>query len=291
MPAEDRPPEEQLLELFRAAFTHAKRWWALGTSAELAALACSVAAIFTLGVVTAILMIAVLTLLGVSVWMKLNRRALIALGERLRTRHLLAVGLGDPLTAHDLHDVLGEVPPAVRKRAERAAPRSRLYYDVMAPAGPERLAEMLHESVFFSREMARYAARYYAAWLSALGLVFVLILAAYSVIPEGAQFSAPFYQVLQASVAVVVSLGVLDAALTYRELEVPLRDLSRRLWDARHAGVTSEVQVVGMAWEYAVVQAHGQLVPDRLFNAHHAAIQVDWDRYTRGLSRHHADQA
>lgn len=75
----------------------------------------------------------------------------------------------------------------------------------------------------------------------------------------------------------------MEAGLTYQGLVRPLTDFMNRLEELRLQAAVDPLVVSGMAWEYAVLQAHGQLMPDWLFRKYRDRIHKEWEAYEADL--------
>lgn len=266
------------MALFESAFQHAKRVWVWGFVTEFVTLLLTVGAVFTEGAWTAALMLLVTGLLGVNVLLKLRRRGVLEQAEALRTRHLLAYGLGERLTEHDVQAYGRSFPAAVRTLARQRPPRTQPYYDTADTPGPANLLARLHESAFYSAEMANQAKGFYVWMITVPALLLVLALSGTALLDRDQGFDADVSQVMQAAVALISSLGLIETALTYAGLHRSLEAFLERLGNLRRGPPLSAAQVTSLVWEYAVMQAHGQLMPDTLWHRHGARIKEDWTR-------------
>lgn len=271
-----------MIALFEAGFQHAKRLWGLGVVLDVVSLGVAAVAVFLDGTIVTAAMLLLLGLIVTGVWLRWERRRVYEQAEKVRTQHLLLHGRGRPVTIRDVDAAKHGFPNPVVHRARRAPARSEPYYK--RPPGHAPVLAMLHESVFNSRAMARVNADFFQLSVMILALLLALAMSATAVVPQDAEFNAAFFQVVQASVAGFVSIGLVEGWLTFRGLSSPLNDMTNQIADHRLASTVDREQVTELVWQYALLQSHGLVTPDWLWRRNKVRIDQEWEQYEAGLS-------
>ena len=195
------------------------------------------------------------------------------LAERARRTVLLCNGLGLPLDGKLLTDMLAEFSPVTS--STMALEAADTYYDSDRVGSPERLADMLEESAFWTRHLVGYAARQLQIELGA-GLVLGLVGLALLTLWTDELNEVFIAHVLCVVFAWWVLSDRLISALTLQSVMSPINELEIA---ARHA--TTLHEVLPVLGEYNALVELTPIVPDKLYLKHQAKLNALWEEHQR----------
>jgi len=234
-----------LVGLQKAEFSRASnlRSWGLRTQTALAIVAAATAFPVTEQWATLLAIVAFLLTFAVAALAK-RAREVRGHAERLRRATLFANGLGMVISQPEMRDL---ITGAVSREETGRALADPAYFVSGAAPGPQRLGEMLAESAFWTKTLARIASG--ESWRLCIGgvtLGFVAFGASLSVAPEASPLGLRLFCVL---IVLLLSAEVFGAALSYGAASVEIAGLEKRL-SAELYGGADIVRLLAIVADY-----------------------------------------
>lgn len=158
--------------------------------------------------------------------------------ERVRRAIIIAGGLGGDIPAAELREMYESVPASEREISAKVDPE---YFASKSAPGPMRMSEMLEESVFWTKSLAKCAA--IETWLM-FGLTLALVVGVLFVSAAYLSREAAMVAIRAACAAVIFLLSTefFGAAWSYTTASVDLPRIEDRLIANRERGCeTSEL--------------------------------------------------
>lgn len=269
--------DDQLIKLFESNFDSAKSMWIGGMIFDALSAMLSVAIVFTRGSDTTLLVGIIVFCLLYSFYLRISRKRTISLAEEIRTVHLVDNGLGNNVQLSDVEQYKQLSSNDALARFNARPDRNSPYYDVSDAPGPKRLLAMLHESAFFSWKISKRVILFYMGLLLIpLAIIFLSLVLVIS-FPQDQEYNSIYSQLLQISIAFLIGLGIIESILVFRKLFSDLSEFNIVIVDTRSKRSTSKDKAVILAWRYAMLQSHGEIIPNKLFKRHGADIQAEWN--------------
>jgi ABC-type multidrug transport system fused ATPase/permease subunit len=277
--------ESQLVKLFESNFDSAKLFWLVGIVVDVFSAILSISIIFTKGSITTAIVSAIVFFIILSSYIKIIRKRIIANAEDIRTTHLIDSGLGNTVSQMDVEQYKemsnGDSIRRFRNRPDRTAP----YYDVNDPNGPNRLLAMLHEAAFFSWKIAKHARLFYMGMLLFPLYIMLSSLFLILIFPKNINFNSSYIQIVQIILSSLIGFGIVESIITFSNLIKSLGKLNTRLTELRRRGVSSRDEAITEAWKYAIIQSHGEIIPNKLFRNNADSILIEWNTTDADIRR------
>ena len=213
-----------------------------------------------------------LVLAALWAWVSLRFRARRGPSERARRATLLMTSLGTSLSAHDWRDLFGSFIASAEAGKALEDPN---YYATAAGFGPQRLAEAIEESTFWSAHLLRKSAN--VTWFR-FGLAFILAL----ILLLGSLPFTPAENILGgvrvgcALLVLFVSTDVIGAAFSYSEAATLLDRLLTRITAVRAANFPLSDVLLILCDYNSTVEGAPMFVPG-LYDKHKDSFQQLWD--------------
>ncbi len=119
--------------------------------------------------------------------------------------------------------------------AQARSQEDRNYFQSAAPPGPQRLAEMLEESAFWTLALQRASAKF--MWMFCVFLIILCIAAIFAIVPHASGDQAMIYtRVICAVLIFIVSTDMVGAARGYTDTAHTLDRLLLRFESIKRAG-------------------------------------------------------
>ena len=272
---EGRMDETTLIAFQRAEFSKAIRLqaWVLIVQVVIALLAC-LAVVFDGATAAYIFAVAALVMTGVWVAMEFRFRDSREQADRARRANVFSFGLKQALAPA----IQEEISEGFSVTARNAEPfRDPDYYKSKAPPGPARLAEMVEESVFWSKDLMRESAKLALLWvclclLLAIGAMLALILLA----QNGVMLAA--VRVICTLATLVVSMGSLGSAIMYHRAAHALEKLLVRFQILELSNYPLADLMFAITEYYALVERAPMFFP-KVYELRKPRLQKQWAKY------------
>ncbi|MDV6375250.1 hypothetical protein [Deinococcus arenicola] len=278
--------ESQLIKLFESSFDSAKSLWVRGFVLDGLSSILSIAIIFTKSYITNTFVVMIIVFTLSSLVVRVSRRRTVAIAEEIRTTHLINNGLGNEILQIDVEHYKQSLNADSIRRFSRRPSRDSPYYDVSDPPGPERLLTMLHESAFFSWKIVKNSKLFYLGLFFYPLLLILISLLVTLILPKSFNDGYVHAQIIQVTIAFLLGFGIFESFLTLSKLENDLGLLNRRLSNMRIRGIIDKQDTVIETWKYALMQSHGEIIPNRLFRQHGQTILSEWNAVDIDIRRH-----
>jgi hypothetical protein len=197
------------------------------------------------------------------------------LAETMRRQSVLSEALDWPVNAHQLAKWRESIGRKVRQEIG-ATTRDPDYYDTKRATGPERLAEMMFESAFYTRQLYTKL----RVWLIALltigsMLVAVVVFTALTdAVPKNT--GVLLSKFILSAMPVVLTLDLLGWVLRLNRLIMAISDIEARLRDLITTGQVEQTEVLRLASEYNSQVIGGFPIHNWLFSRWRAEIEELW---------------
>ena len=266
---------DRLLTHQRAELNRAQRYQYLALASQLAVAVVAAVSVYSNdnGV---LLHLAVMGFILAVVWFGLARkqRAHRSAGDQARRMVLLSSGLGEQFSAEqrlrlfDKFTVPTFALPIVREEA---------YFASRAAPGNRRLAEMIEESAYWTRELQHVSARILQFALGGVGLLMTLGLwLGLPMLPTDSSISLA--RVLASFLVFMLSSDVVGAIVAHREAASSIGEILQRTETAAARGFPTPDVMLLMSDYNATVESAPFALPG-LFKLHRSSLTQRWRAY------------
>lgn len=262
----------KLLGLMRAEFEEAKFDQIRVLLLQVIVTACSGIAVFVPGT-SLTYPSSVLAVVGALAWnfvsTKGSRRKSTA--ERARRALLLMYGLGRDISGKELRDIMSAFSISEAKAQNWEDPD---YYDAMQPPGAGKLASMLQQSAFWSKELYKLSAQ--RAWLQvSISLLVSLLSLLFLPLLPNAKFTIQLAQIICVGLTLFVTRDLIGKALSFGEASNRLNEIEQKLENLVGPGA-SESDVLFLLGECNSVIDCTPLISSGLYNKNKVRLETLW---------------
>lgn len=225
---------------------------------------------------SALLTLAIVGFIVAFMWFALARkqRAHRSAGDQARRVVLLASGLGEKFSAEQRLRLFDKFTVPI---VSDALVRDEAYFASRAAPGYRRLAELIEESAYWTRELQAASAAILQTALLILGIIMVLALwLALPVLPSDATISMA--RVLVAVLVFLLSSDLLGAIFAHREAASSIGEILQRTETAAARGYPAADVLLLMSDYNAAVESAPLVVPG-VFKLRHSSLTKRWRAY------------
>jgi hypothetical protein len=195
-----------------------------------------------------------------------------AQAERARRATLLTDGLGGELSAVEVRD-LKALFSATSKQGKRL--EDMAYYATREESGPQRLAEMLEETAFWTCQLLRYSAKRF--WFLFTAFLVCGILLLLGSIPFGsAQQVIGGVRIASAMLVLLVSTDILGRALAYSTASHTLDRIGLRIKEIRPSGYP-RCDLLMILCDYNSAVESSPMPAARIYEKHREQLNRLWN--------------
>lgn len=277
----------ELLGMFRAEYSRAKRFVYAGYGVDMVAAVLGVFAVgFASQKYTPLVSLAVAGLVFFGHWLKQRYDNIRNYAEAARRMTVLIKGADYPLSERKFAALENPFSPAARQIARRDLEKNKGYFITTEAPGPLKLFDMLQESAFWTHSLMEKAARY-AGWMI-IGFLILLMLTLYMaafVLPELRQ---NWLSNLIVGLALVyLTSGAWGSRSAYQSISEQVRHIDDEMEAMREARrKPSLLDVFAKLNEYDCLMMNAPMLPDFMFQKFSPELNETWDKrwseYQRG---------
>lgn len=269
---------EELNQLSRLLFNEAAKKWYVAIALEVVAGAiATIVGVARFPDNATFILIIVASVMAVSAYVsRLRFHVQYDTAETMRRQSILSEALDWPIDKIQLSEWKQRAGKRLRTAA-KTKPRVDGYYDTKKEIGPERLADMMIESAFYTRNL--YIKLRTIIWIvfvaATLSVALLLIIALSSPLPSNAGMLIS--QAVLLFIPTVLSIDLLGWGIKLGGLISGIREVESDLERLVQNKVADLSQVMRIVSEYNCLVTMGMPIHNWLFNKWHDEIKELWD--------------
>lgn len=274
---DDQKRGEELNQRSRFLFDAAANNWYIGQVIDaVVGISAAVLSYVTLeGAVKYLLAVAAIVLALVAYFLKLRFASQYDMAETMRRQSVLTEGLGYPIgsTQFDVWKVRSGKRIEKRFRLE---PRDPSYYTTKEAPGPKRLAEMLEESAFYTRNLYMRLRGLLLSVLVPLILTLAVVLFVVPALGSASPFTLGLANAVLLVVPIAVAADLVGAVLKLTRLINGIVNVEADVERLKKSKQVTETEALRLVFEYNSLTAAGYPIHNYLFQRWHADIEKAW---------------
>lgn len=272
-------PGINLKELMDEHANAAEFWWGISTLGRIGLVVITVLAlIVNLDALLPLLAFLLAILIGVAQW---KTERLRSLSGRIQRKFELYDGLGIPVTANDISDMVLSVNAESRTRLINAGNTPTDYFDSSQTKSPRRLLENLEESSWWSKHEAHKMALYVAVFnvITVLIALIVFYISLQSAFDQTTQSNIS--KVVTSLITVLVSGGYIKMAFDYEIFARNAANAEAASIQMQSQETPDAIQSIKLLQDYQIARAGAPLLPNLLYRSMEKGLNETWKSIRR----------